>query len=73
MSAKEMFNKLGWEYNTIVEENHIEIYYVKNDYNCRPITSEIDFRNEEIFITGTINLQELEAINKQVEELRWNK
>ena len=71
MNAKEMLNKLGWEYNTIVEEDYIEIYYVKNDYNGRPITNEIDFKDKKIFITGTITLQELKAINKQVEELGW--
>ena len=71
MTAKEMFNRLGWEYNTIVEEDYIEIYYIKNNCNDRPITNEIDFRNKKMFITGTITLKELKAINKQIEELGW--
>ena len=71
MSAKEMFNKLGWEYNTLVEQDYIEIYYVKNDYIGRPIINEIDFKNKELFIDGHITLDELKAINQQCKELGW--
>ena len=67
MSAKEMFEELGY----------------KQDYN---IDYAIRYCNEErdyyiyfykyvrkIEVLHDITLQELKAINKQVEELGWNK
>lgn len=68
-SAKEMFEISGWQYNTYEDE----IYYLKwsND-NTFPVKNEIDFKNsKELFIDASVTLEELKAINKQVEELGW--
>lgn len=68
--AKEMFEKLGWQYNTYEDE----IYYLKwsND-NSFPVKNEIDFKkSKELFIDASVTLEELKAINKQIEELHWN-
>ena len=69
MTAKEMFEELGWEYNTY----EAEIYYLKWSNGTFPVKNEIDFKNDkELFIDAIITLEELKAINKQVEELRWS-
>ena len=75
MSAKEMFEKLGYERQEIKEAYYKSIYYKKR-------TKRIVFRYDKVVIPyedydgledGTLlNLQELQAINKQVEELGWN-
>lgn len=68
MTAKEMFNRLGWEYNTYEDET----YYLKWSNGTFPAKNEIDFKNgKELFIDAIITLEELKAINKQIEELGW--
>ena len=73
MSAKEMFEKLGYE-----EEHHISYikYTKKLNQNCCDDVSELRicfYQCEESFekIGNSITLEELQAINKQVEELGW--
>lgn len=73
MTAKEMFEKLGWEYqDTVVYSPNF--YYIKTVVIGRPITFEIDFKVEDkkLFIEGVITLEELKAINKQISELGWD-
>lgn len=76
MTAKEMFEKLGYKFN---QDNNIITYADFNDVNCIGI---ITFNTKEKWFKSTsvtsydnldraINLKELQAINKQVEELRW--
>lgn len=69
MKAKEMFEKLGYKIN----ETEYYIEYLKETYY-------IQFWKNKFFaitfhsLSGTqsVNKQELQAINKQVEELGWN-
>lgn len=81
MSAKEMFEKLGYEYHQYDSE---EITCIKQDRQWRKIgtiTICFDLINKELElgfkgeISGNlpvfIKYQELQAINKQVEELGW--
>lgn len=87
MSAKEMFEKLGW-YD--VSRNYQSlIRYEKHEFiNDRPVITSVEFelgaildgKNEVYFMTRYdgnsgcthITAEELQAINKQVEELGWN-
>ena len=72
MSAKEMFEELGFEYS----KNEFSIRYYKEfrDYDDS-YTLDIDFRliEEKLFSDFEIDIRLLKAINKQVEELGWNK
>ena len=69
MSAKEMFEELGYKIN----ETEFYIEYSKETYY-------IQFWKNKFFgitfhsLSGTqrVDKQELQAINKQVEELNWN-
>lgn len=75
MTAKEMFEKLGYK-----QEYHISYlkYYREIQQNCCDDVnkSQIWFDPiDESFekIGGLITMEELQAINKQIEELGWNK
>ena len=77
MTAKEMFEELGYNLDTAEENSRLyckdildkstfgykdsEMIYFDDEYN------EIYFTNKE-----HLNIDELKAINKQVEELGWN-
>ena len=88
MTAKEMFEKLGWfdvskKYRNLIR---YEKYKFENDI---PIITSVEFetgaildgKNEVYFMTRYdgasgcthITVEELQAINKQIEELGWNK
>lgn len=76
MRAKEMFEKLGYELKQGVdfllyvlesEENPDIQYYIEFETDVKTIiidTNRKDFIND-------ITIKELQAINKQVEELGW--
>ena len=75
MSAKEMFEELGYEIDEITKKsfgygkilNNRKKYITFNDTgNFKYFTIIETDRNNP-----TIDLQELQAINKQVEELGW--
>lgn len=71
MSAKEMFEKLGYK-----QEIHIAyILYIKNEENYSENEHRIFFYHDTETIckpfTDGINVKELQAINKQIEELGW--
>ena len=75
MTAKEMFEKLGYEY---YKEQGVITYINKEDDNEKTIEfidnglSDILVRiNEKEYYVFCISLEELQAINKQVEELGW--
>ena len=73
MSAKEMFKELGYEYSTLLSDQQ-RIYYEHKNENNQPsnfIMFDLDY--QVISNDSEITLQELQAINKQVEELGWNK
>ena len=68
MTAKEMFEKLGYELMRDCE------YYLFYEKDCERISFE---KQDKAFIKTygdspeIIDMEELQAINKQVEELGW--
>ena len=73
MSAKEMFGELGYEYSILLSDQQ-RIYYEHKNKNNQPsnfIMFDLDY--QVISNDRDITLQELQAINKQIEELGWNK
>lgn len=68
MSAKEMFEELGYE----VREETSSIDTIKCYFN-RDVPHHIYFDNDRTIDVGDIiiSLDLLQAINKQVEELGW--
>lgn len=70
MSGDEMFKELGYE----KIENKIQITYVKPYENIQFLLNvkkiEYHFLRGSTFLIQT--MQELQAINKKVEELGWN-
>lgn len=73
MTAKEMFEELGYEYSVLLSDNG-RIYYEYKHNNNQPSNFIIfDLNYMSISNDCDITLEELQAINKQVEELSWNK
>lgn len=82
MSAKEMFEKLGYSYRRQAQGIVCQKSFNKS-YPCDEIIiydNEYDYNNKEIRKTRiylekrtykNITLEELQAINKQIEELGW--
>jgi hypothetical protein len=77
MSAKKMFEKLGYEYKEddyfITYENDKLVKYVvlfSKEYMCVEITPTC---NGNIHTFVRISEKLLQAINKQIEELGWDK
>ena len=75
MSAKEMFEQLGYKF--IKREFEIIYQYTKNEYieDYRYIKFDIKIKKIELGDWQedfNLSLEELQAINKQVEELGWN-
>lgn len=76
MTAKEMFEKLGYE---LKKNTDLEIWY----YNAhtKPVETNITFVVQSKcfciykpqICNSCIDIHLLQAINKQIEELRWNK
>lgn len=94
MSAKEMFEELGYEFNDYSNENNKEdklyavyVYEIRQflKYSSQVLYKEVAFfpnlKKVEIYINDDFNgledclwsIEELKAINKQIEELGWNK
>ena len=76
-NAKTMFEKLGYETDLFWQKDHT-IEYLKrkeDDFYGMIIVTSIIFhkRLKQIKINGTIGNDDLQAINKQIEELQWNK
>lgn len=72
MAAKEMFEDLG--YKKICDDVNYIIYSCEEVFEIRFYKPQQNFSvyyEEEIY--NTIDIEELQAINKQVEELGWNK
>lgn len=72
MSAKDMFEKLGYEVDSTCEiEGHL--------YYCRGYTKiDFDLIRKDFYkynlsgFKSPIDMKLLKAINKQIEELHWN-
>lgn len=83
MSAKEMFEKLGYEMlgSFNLKDNYIIVAWSKEIYDCKTTIYFYDDKNLRIVMEDkkgriyppVFTLKELQAINKQVEELGWNK
>lgn len=70
MSAKEMFERLG--YKLIQNDVNWLIYSFNNKFKIMFYKPQQDFKIECLEnIYNTIDMEELQAINKQVEELGW--
>lgn len=80
-SAKEMFEELGYKYDYIQNKNSEDtITYHKDNLHIQfnLISKLIVLQNDTSYIyygtaTFFINKDLLKAINKQIEELGWNK
>ena len=77
MTAKEMFEKLGYKlhesYNYLQyvfesEETKDLLFYIEFDTDIKKILIDC---NRKDYIND-LSMQELQAINKQIEELGWN-
>ena len=75
--ALEMFEKLGYKLDTIEENARL---YCRDILDCKTFgykDSEMIYFDDEfngIYFTNKehLDMEELQAINKQVEELGWN-
>lgn len=78
MSAKEMFEQLGYEY---YDDDGFTCYEKEKRELIEPNYISFDRLEREIFLSRnskngngtTMNISLLQAINKQIEELGWNK
>ena len=78
MSAKEMFEKLGYKYSECWFESELdEIYYKKQGKYTPQINFSLNHKTifvyREDYKSSCFDMKLLQAINKQVEELGWNK
>ena len=85
MRAAEMFDKLGYErdescdgilYSKYIDSDRYgveeqSIYFDKLNKTFQKYVGEAGFSAKKF--DADITLEELQAINKQIEELRWNK
>lgn len=74
MSAREMFEKLG-RIQTITEYDDYKADIDYLDEKTEQTNIFFDLENKKVGFINIykISMQELQAINKQVEELGWNK
>lgn len=70
MSAKEMFEKLGYEYIEYI--CRIAYYKKVGNYDIE-INFWVDSQEYTIENKYILSYEEVQAINKQIEELGWNK
>lgn len=79
MIAKEMFEKLGFTQSFFGEKDNKCMIYDKENEDTyimfKPSTKEIKFcgmfKNKVDIVNFSMDMQLLQAINKQVEELEW--
>ena len=77
MTAREMFEKLGYEYNECYFERTLDdIYYQKNGKYTPQIRFNLNHKCVQDYREGNkssaFDIKLLQAINKQIEELGWN-
>ncbi len=80
MSAKEMFEELGFTFDDSLE-NEINYFNKRFISDTNVINFDLKFRRISAFIESdspftpnipyTLSLKEIQAINKQIEELGW--
>lgn len=76
-SAKEMFEELGYEKANVINPDGCIDYFVDTNEKNSEIYFDKNFKliTKHYLNSGVacpITLEELQAINKQVEELHWN-
>lgn len=77
LSAKEMFEELGYEY---YEDDGFECYKKEKRELIEPDYVSFNRLEREVFMSNdskngngvTVDMKLLQAINKQIEELHWN-
>ena len=77
-SARELFEELGYEY---YEDDGFNCYKKEKRRLIEPDYISFDRLEREVFMSNSsknsngviLDMKLLQAINKQVEELRWNK
>lgn len=77
MNAKEMFEKLGYKLDTAEESAKLYCKDILDSKTFGYKDSEMVYFDDEynnIYFTNKdcLTIEELQAINKQVEELHWN-
>lgn len=83
MTAKEMFENLGYTYNECCFQNDLgfdseldEIYYQKKGKYTPQIKFSLGYKTisvyRENYKPSSFDIKLLKAINKQAEELGWN-
>lgn len=73
MTAKETFEELGYTHKYLKNSHRIEYILDKDDEFHFALTKIVFYKRlKKVSINGILTLQELQAINKQVEELGWN-
>ena len=86
MSAKEMFEKMGWSYEYVKGDCSEDTIQCKDLTRTMLLTCQNDLKNVlpniqfnliskciVVYDLMFINMNILNAINKQIEELGWNK
>ena len=72
MNADEMFLKLGYEIkHQIYNDEVILIGYTKEDEPAEECSIMFLKKTKKVLINIWVDMQELQAINKKVEELGW--
>ena len=69
MKADEMFEKLGYKKNEVIWKEDNKIHYIF--YNSYDTEIEFVVDGKVLNISNIIYVEELQAINKKVEELGW--
>ena len=77
MSAKEMFEELGYKLDQSEEDSRLYCGDILDENTFGYKDSEMIYFDDEyfgIYFTNKeyVNIKELRAINKQIEELHWN-
>lgn len=77
MTAKEMFEELGYEYNECYFEQELdEITYSKDGEYTPQIMFSLNHKVVKVYRqenkSSSFDMKLLKAINKQIEELGWN-
>ena len=72
MDARGMFDELGYEYSKLLSDDGRIYYEHKNNNNQSSNFIMFDLEYKVISNDCDITFKELQAINKQIEELHWN-
>ena len=70
-TADEMFEELGYEKKETTWNEKGKKHFI--EYNSNDTQIQFSLDTKHILITNILNMQELQAINKKVEELGWIK